>query len=366
MKTIAIDCRPLQDGSKTRGIGSYLRNLLKNLQNTTTINVCIFTDKSMGAIEDNFGFNNLEFSPPLIKINYTKEVIKFLHNKNIDLFHFSAQYNIFKDFNFPYTVTVHDIMNFALKDMHFGSEKDYLYELKKMKNNLGFARKIASDSNSTKEDIQKYLSIDPSKIEVIYIGKNQHPKSMSENIQGLNKPTKPYILYVGTFESRKNIERMILAFLEFNSVNKYQFVIVAAYNKTLPSNIYNLVKNRISEFIFPNYVSDQELNYLYKNAELLFFATLYEGFGLPILEAMSLNTLVITSTTSSMPEVGQDAVYYVDPYDIIAMKEGLHEMTENKETQNKLKQNYQKVLDTFSWKKCGKAMISFWESSKGL
>jgi glycosyltransferase involved in cell wall biosynthesis len=116
------------------------------------------------------------------------------------------------------------------------------------------------------------------------------------------------------------------------------------------------LKSEDKRIIFLGRVEDEDLGYLYSRSLGLFFASRYEGFGLPILEAMKLNTPVITSSVSSMPEVGGDAALIVDPDSLEGMAKSLEELAFNEDVRKDLIQKSQIQVNKFSWKKCASEM----------
>lgn len=183
------------------------------------------------------------------------------------------------------------------------------------------ADKIIAMSQSTKRDIIKYYGVDEEKIEVVYSGIQPAVLNAQEDIDVRKKYgiRGPYILSVCTIEPRKNLEGLLSAFCMYKS--KYPDsdlqLVLTGKNGWIPEtvkDIRNKGKND-NDIILTGYVSSDDLAMLMKKALAMAYVSFYEGFGLPVLEGMAAGKAVITSDTSSMPEVGGDAVIYCNPYD---------------------------------------------------
>jgi len=175
---------------------------------------------------------------------------------------------------------------------------------------------IIAVSHATKKDLIDYLSIDENKIMVIPEASSGLPSSTFSQSQLSQRLgiTRDYILVPGCGHPRKNIKNIVQAFTPLSRA--YQLVIVGRPTpdeKALASQ----------DVIFPGYISDQMLGSLYQHACLVVFASLYEGFGLPILDAFAFDTPVVTSITSSMPEVAGDAAQLVDPTSVESIYQGI-------------------------------------------
>lgn len=218
-------------------------------------------------------------------------------------------------------ITAHDLGSEYLPQMHQIKQKLYLSFMQKYQ--LKTATKIIAVSKATKEDLVKKINIKPEKIKVVYEGFNEKLfKPITYNL----KP-KTYFLFVGTVQPRKNLERVIKAVSQTN-VN----LIIAGQKGWLSEEIYALPKKLGIEkrVKFLGYVPDEKLPALYSSAIALVFPSLFEGFGLPILEAQACGCPVITSNVSSMPEIGGKGAIYVNPYDIDDIVRGMIEIQNSK------------------------------------
>ncbi len=264
----------------------------------------------------------------------------------------------------PIVVTIHDLSYFYYPDEFL--KKD-LYQLKNWTEySIKKAKKVIAVSNTTKKDIVKFYETPEEKIEVVYNGyeKSLRPdhlrgESWSREHLGGDKDKK-YILYVGTLQPRKNIDTLIDAFAEFRKSNKDFKLAITGKRGWLYEHIFKKVEdlNLRNEVIFKGYVSDEELGNLYKNAFCFVLPSLYEGFGIPILEAMSYGCPVITSFGSSLPEIGSEACLYFDPKDFKDLVEKINILASDSKLRSELIKKGKERVKLFSWNKCAEETLS--------
>lgn len=234
--------------------------------------------------------------------------------------------------------------------------------LEAQKKRLGWVKQeeieIIAVSKSTKSEIVDLLKIPSEKIHVIYEG-------VSEDILNFNKPVandseikkiksafkiiKPFIITYGSQAPRKNIARVIKAFKIFNKENEFQLVIVGDYRP-----VERLTKNVVVTGFLPR----EQMIGLFFQASMLAFPSVYEGFGLPILEAMACGCPVVTSNISSMPEVAGEAAVLVDPLSVEGIAEGIKKASENRV--DLIKKGYEQIKK-FSWEKCARETLEIYQ-----
>lgn len=235
------------------------------------------------------------------------------------------------------------------------------------------AKKILTISESSKSDIIKEYKVSESKVVVVYPGVKQvssvrqaQDKSIKYQVLSMDKLREKfgidgkYILFVGTLQPRKNIVKLIEAFSKLDK--DLELVIVGRkgwqYEEILSAPDKYGVKDKVR---FLDSVTSEDLPSFYKNAEFFILPSLYEGFGLPVLEAMSYGCPVITSNISSLPEAGGDGALYVDPGDVndIALK--MKKLLEDDKLRNDLiKKGYDQVKK-FSWEKSARETLKVLE-----
>jgi glycosyltransferase involved in cell wall biosynthesis len=224
---------------------------------------------------------------------------------------------------------------------------------------------VITISENTKKDIVKYLKYPKEKIKRIYLGVDERFKPLEKTDNVLNKYNiiSPYILYVGTLQPRKNITLFIKAFYKLKRNGIEHKLVVAGGKGWKYKEIYKTI-NKLKlqkEVIFTGYVEDDDLPYLYNAADLFIYPSLYEGFGLPLLEAMACGCPVITSNTSSLPEVVGDAGIMIDPYNVDALVGAMREVLSNDNLrENMIKRGLERAK-MFSWEKTARETLKVYK-----
>lgn len=265
-----------------------------------------------------------------------------------------------------YIVTIHDLAIEKLKTV--GSFTNTLIQKVFVKRSLKNADKIIAISEATKKDIIGLFKIDESKIKRVYNGANIvkeidiTEKQEKEIKKKLNIKEEQFIFFLSTIEPRKNIETLIRAFDYIKEKQKLDLRLVIAgklgwkYDEVL--KLYENSKYK-DDIIMPGFISKEEKSYLYKNAKCFVYPSLYEGFGLPILEAMQNSLIVVTANNSSLPEVGGEAaIYYENVLDYEELGNriiGAMELSEE-DRQQRVNRGAEQVKK-FSWEKCARETL---------
>lgn len=344
---------------KQGGIGTYIINLIKHLEKIDRINEYILYSNPITADrytpkEENFfvkSVNELYRIPGFLYLVYFSIELK---RRKIELFHGPC-------FLLPpvkvckYIVTIHDLTFKVYPQMMKGLDSLYynLFVPLSAKN----ADVIIADSFNTKKDIIKYLGIDEKKIEVVYPGVDER-FSPIQNISQLDNFQRRYnlpanfILTVSTLEPRKNIIRLVNAYHKLKTSLDHKLVIAGAKGWKY-SSVFERVKelNLQNSVIFTNYIPDEELPLLYNLADMFVFPSLYEGFGLPVLEAMACGTPVITSNVASLPEVIGEAGLLINPLNENELVNAIYQVLSDKKLSTQLAQKGIKQAKLFSWEK---------------
>ena len=250
-------------------------------------------------------------------------------------------------------LTVHDLIPVIHPEWETAHAVDYF-------NNAVFrcARKadvIIANSENTKTDIVNYWKINPDKIRVVYLGifkENIYNISLDEyKIKKLVNCK--FILSVSGLNKNKNQDGLLKAFFEFKYKHRESDIKLVITGPIRDVNIGLSLKDKgLSEdIIYTGYVSDEELVWLYKNAYAFIYPSFYEGFGLPILEAMRVGCPVMCSETTSMPEVGGEAAEYFNPYDVDSIVDTIERVILNENKMNEMKKQSIVQAEKFSYKK---------------
>jgi glycosyltransferase involved in cell wall biosynthesis len=232
---------------------------------------------------------------------------------------------------------------------------------------LKISDKIIVISHHTKKDIIKHFKIPEDKIKVIHLAANENYKPLKEN--EINKVRKkynlnyPFILYVGGLEPKKNIPTLLKALYKLKKQGIEHKLVITGEKRWKYKSIFETMEklNLQRDVIFTGYVPDEDLPALYNAADLFVYPSLYEGFGLPPLEAMQCGTPVITSNTSSLPEVVGDAGIMVNPYDVDELANEMYEVLTNDGLRDELSKKGLERAKLFSWKKCAEETLKVYE-----
>jgi len=258
-------------------------------------------------------------------------------------------------------ITIHDVAFKVLRNSYSFFQYHYLNWSTKfaVKN----ATNIIVPSLATKNDLIKHFGCFPDKIHVVHHGYDPVLKKNSSTPAFFNhlkiSPSVKYIFFVGRLESKKNIPKLLEAFSNFSSTSgKYKLILAGKRGVGFDNILRTLQHLKLEDkVVMPGYITDLEKNWLYDHAEFVAFPSLYEGFGFPILEAFQHGRAVLTSDTSSMPEVGGDAVHYVDPYDINSIMYGIEKLANDDKYRKELVEKGKKKLKDFGWDKACKKTL---------
>jgi len=222
------------------------------------------------------------------------------------------------------------------------------------------ANHIICISESTKNDLIDIFNVNPDKISVIYMGYT-NKKAIHKNIIDISH--KPYILYVGQRADYKNFNRLLQAYAKSTLLkNNFNLVCFGAgrFSKEEIKQIKELNLN--TQNVIHLKGDDDILNQLYSNASIFVFPSLYEGFGIPLLEAMSFNCPVVCSNTSSLPEVAGDAADYFDPCNPEEIMSSIESVVFSTEKRNHLIARGVERIKLFSWEKCADETLRVYSS----
>ncbi|MFX0210075.1 MAG: glycosyltransferase family 4 protein, partial [Candidatus Hodarchaeota archaeon] len=227
---------------------------------------------------------------------------------------------------------------------------------------------IITPSNYMKNEIIRFLKIPGEKIRVVYHGVSKCflPKNDTILISRIIKKyhiMTPYILFVGTFHKNKNLIRLLKAFRELKLSSKLQHQLVLAGGKgQLNQDIVQTIKElKIEDVVsLPGYVSDEDLPILYNGSDLFVFPSVFEGFGMPVLEAMACGVPVISSNFCSLPEVVGNASLLVDPLNVDLLAGAMHRILSNEELRNELIKKGLERVKQFTWEKTAKETIEIY------
>lgn len=371
---IGIDATPLGEKYLT-GVGNYSYNLIRTVTSTATDNTYGLYGVHLNArrlIDTNSKIRIIDI-PDLIKFksiwyswtlwNYSIFPLQLIRDK-IDVF-VSTVPALPIYCPSPRMFIAYDLIPYIMPEA-FTRRFRAIFKAE-ISHAARYANKIMAISNSTKNDLIKYLDVEPSKIEVSYPGYDNkcfvpvNDKRVSGMVMQKYGIDEGYYLYVGTLEPRKNLVRLIKAFIRLKIQHSVRLKLVVAGAKGwLYDDIFKLVQGSGmgKDIIFTGYVDYKDLPVLMSNAEALVYPSLYEGFGLPPLEAMACGTPVITSNVSSLPEVVGDAGIQVDPYNVDELANAMYSVIANSSLRQDLSRRGLERAKMFSWEKTAQDVLN--------
>jgi glycosyltransferase involved in cell wall biosynthesis len=283
---------------------------------------------------------------------------------NVDILH-STTFCAPQDHYGKLIVTIYDISFLTLPECHTEANRQHC--LQGTLDAVKYADCIIAISNHGKQELVKYFDVNPDKIVVTHLAANDifTPCGSEEQNRVLEKYkiSRDFIFTVVSYEPRKNIGTLIRAYVDLpDAVKKQHPLIIAGGKGWLNADIDELIESQASDRIQRiGYIDEQDLPALYSAAAAFVYPSLYEGFGLPILEAMSCGAPVITSNTSSMPEISGDAALFFDPTDVQQLTTHLLELMGDENLRRELSRKGIERAGQFSWEKTARATLKIYE-----
>jgi len=336
------------------GISRYFSELIKHCHANQNCDVDLslkYSDniylEAFDKINVKHFLNNIDFNKKLGILNRLniQNSKRYLKNQDFKVFHPTFYNPYFLEYigNKPFVLTVHDMITEIFPGMFPGQ-----YKISTWKRILiQKAHKIIAVSENTKEDIIHLFGVNEKRIEVIYHGSSLD-LIMCKDVIPTNLPDK-YLLFIGKRSFYKNFERFIRAVSYLLTMDKQLKVICVGGMKFTSQEKKLFKKLKITNSVLHFQADDRFLATLYKNALAFVFPSLYEGFGLPVLEAFSCGCPAIISKTSSFKEVGGNAVIYFDPEDESSIQDAVKKVIYDKSLKNILRQEGFERVRKFTW-----------------
>lgn len=349
------------------GVGKYILNLVEQLAKKDIKCVIFYSREPKHPISG----KNIS-SKILHSINrYIFEQIKLpraLKQEKVDIYHALGNIGVPWFCPVPSVLTVHDIIPLLVKDYFNYSKYKFITKFSywfRLKTSLWKAKKVIADSEFTKKCLVDKLNVSPIKIKVIYLGSPEVGFGTDKLLAGL-EPGK-YILNHGGIDIRKNLDRLIKAFARIVSEIPELKLVITGENKNMEGGLKNQVRSLRVEnsVIFPGYVEEEILWSLIRQANCICYPSLIEGFGGPVLEGFAASIPVITSNTSSLPEVAGEAALLVEPESEEEIAQAILKVTGEKETRDKLIKKGKERVKQFSWKKTADEVVKVYKEVSG-
>jgi glycosyltransferase involved in cell wall biosynthesis len=365
---VGVDAR-LLSGPLT-GIGRYTLELSKALIRCTPVQLSLYTpsrvdDQTQQHLRPAL-LKSGSFKSRLFKMAWSQTTLPYWANKDrIDLF-WGATHRLprFLPQSIARVVTIHDLVwKYAPQTMR---PLSLIIEKRLMPEAMKLADLVMVDSQGTADGIADTFPQYASKVRLVHLGATAQispPGFTSLSQHGIHRP---YFLFVGTLEPRKNLERLIEAYalLPKSQRDKLSLVIAGGKGWGNVDLLTLLKKNKLQESVkLLGYVDEQQLAALYANARFLAMPSIYEGFGLPLVEAMQYGTPVLTSNTGCLAEIAGDAGILVDPLSIESISHGIGQLILDNRLLETLKVNAMSRSRQFTWQRCAEETLSVFKEA---
>lgn len=363
---IAIDIR--EATKEKAGKGYYTAHLVNELLKIDNKNTYIlYSDQEIESFKD--------FSNARVKIIDKKglwwhfKVLWDAYKQHVDIFFAPTSFIIPAIHNpkkIKVLMTIHDLVAFLFPEKH--NRKAVFIERLCLKHALKKVAKVVAVSENTKKDVEKMFNIDKDLVSVIPLSASDVfqplPKEDLDLFKTENRITDKFILGVGTLEPRKNFETLVKAFAKISrELLNYKLLIVGKKGWYFDT-IFETVRSEhvIEKVEFLGYIPERDLVKLYNLASVFVYPSLYEGFGIPPLDAMQSGCPVITSNVASLPEVVGDAAIMVDPNKISELAEAIKKVITNEELRKEMIHKGKLRVKKFSWKTNAENILEIFEN----
>ena len=351
---VAIDARKLHDF----GIGTYIRNLLRQLaRSDRETDYVLLTAQADLDVAAQLGpnFRTVLEPSPNYSLREQIHVPWVLRRERPDVFH-APHYVLPPAITCRSVVTIHDCIHLMFPQ-YLPNKAAYAYARASMWAAVKRSNCILTVSEASKRDILHFFNVAPEKIVVAYNAIDDHfwltpPEAEVSRTRERYQLDHQFVLYVGNIKPHKNLVRLIEAFDELRRTGfeDLKLLIIGDEISKLPSLRRSVHGHKLHKHVrFLGYVSDDTLRALYRLASVFVFPSLYEGVGLPPLEAMASGTPVVTSNQSSLPEVTGDAAVLVDPYDVASIVDGIRRVLTDPVLAADLRRRGPERAREFSW-----------------
>jgi glycosyltransferase involved in cell wall biosynthesis len=373
---IVIDTRHIRDF----GIGTYIRNVIRGLAKLDPDNHYILVSRhddteELSGLPSSFeiAIYDRPESEPLDQVAFPL----FLRRLGADLYHIPL--NVVPLFMpKPYVVTVHDMSSLLFEELPPRQRRFRLYQFRR---GLERAARVIAVSNATRRDIQDLFGTPAEKTRQIYNAPD--PKFLEDGPDPLAGERQlileryqihyPFLLYAGTIRPQKNIPRLVEAFAvlrgqleDFPAYKDLRLIIIGDEISRHPAVRQTVIQTRMQQVVrFLGFVPFDTLRTFYGAAAAFVFPSLYEGFGLPPLEAMASGTPVVTSNISSLPEVVGDAAVLVNPENVFEIAKGIREVLTNETLRATLVKKGREQARRFSWESTARQVLEIYQELAG-
>jgi len=351
---IGIDARKLHDF----GIGTYIRNLVRHLaridRDTEYVLICREDDRApLAALGENF--RPVTDTSPTYSVSEQVTIPLALRRAGVTLFH-APHYVLPPLVRCRSVVTIHDCIHLMFPQ-YLPSKLALAYARTSIRLAAKRATRVLTVSESSKRDILRFVDAPAAKIDVIYNAYDERfgVEPCEEDVVRVRERYQlhdEFVLYAGNVKPHKNLERLIEAFhlVRKRGLDHLKLVLIGDEISRYAALRRAVHQHQLHKYVrFLGYMEETTLAVMYRLAGVFVFPSLYEGFGLPPLEAMASGTPVVTSNLSSLPEVTGDAAVLIDPYDPAAIADGIHRVLTDETLRRDLRRKGLARAQQFSW-----------------
>jgi glycosyltransferase involved in cell wall biosynthesis len=371
---IGIDARKLQDF----GIGTYVRNLVRSLAELPAGEpavryVLLVRPEDREQLADlPANFELVVESSPVYSARELVTLSWQLWRQHLDLYH-ATHYVLPAALSSRVVVTIHDIIHLLYPEF-LPSRLAFLYARRMIHRSLTRGDRIIAVSQNTRADLMQHFAVNGKKIEVIYNGvedlfRRPLPEDEIERWLRSLGITRPYLLFVGNPKPHKNLDTVVQAYARARQLAPFDAPLVCVGNR---SGSEFKIRQRAEhlglgeQVRLLGHVAQEALPAIYQGATLFLYPTLYEGFGLPVIEAMASGVAVITSSTSALKEIAEGYAHLVDPLDIPAMAKAIAQCMTDHEHRAALARLGRRRAEDFRWEQTAARTLAVYLSVLGF
>ncbi|MDO8667543.1 MAG: glycosyltransferase family 1 protein [bacterium] len=372
---IGIDARFY--GPVGKGLGRYTQEIVDNIIKLDRKNEYVVFLRRENF--HSFNSNNPKVKKVLADIKWyglAEQILLpfYIWRERLSLMHFS-HFNVPVFCPVKFVVTIHDLILIKFPTRRATTLAPMIYKIKNFFYKIVItlavkrARKVIAVSEYTKLDLVRQFKIKPEKVRAVYEGASEFSHccgardEKADDILNKYGITKPYLLYVGNAYPHKNLEGLIRVFSEIIKNKPDLKLVLVGKEDYFYSRLKQSAINQVGAVIFPGYVPDEDLRVLYAKARAYVFPSLYEGFGLPALEAMAFGLPVASSNKTCLPEILGEAAVYFNPENEAEMKEKIELVVKDENLRQELiKRGYEQVKK-YRWIECAQKTLAVYNEA---
>ncbi|MEL7060020.1 MAG: glycosyltransferase family 1 protein [Acidobacteriota bacterium] len=379
-RTIAIDARKVEDF----GIGTYIRSLVRELAEIdSTYRYLLLVGPqgrdAFGDLPDNF--ETVPERAPVYSVREQVSVSFSLLRRRADLYH-ATHYVLPLLVPCRSIVTIHDIIHLLYPEF-LPHRFAHVYAERMIRRSLMHGDRVITVSHNTRNDLKNWFGVDGSRIEVVYNGIDPLFRRASASLSTTGDLPNPvqddpetthwletfglepgYLLFVGNPKPHKNLDRVVQAYARAVERDRIEAPLVCVGDRTGTQRKVQMRADQLGitdRLVFLGHVPQEALPALYRSAALFLYPTLYEGFGLPVVEAMASNVPVLTSNTSALKEIAADYAHLVDPLDVDAMADGIVRCLRDDALRKRLRKAGRRRARDFTWRRAAEKTLALYE-----